>query len=268
MGFRIGNFWIDEVLEIVGQDQNDNMLYSLDQTTSASIEIDAESTDITDKNGNVVRTRYTSKTGTISITEAFMHPAAMNQASGSEILEASASNKVVMPKIVVVDAGTSVDISTAKTGTVKVIGIFGNGANKVMTQAEITAATSNGAFVAPAVPTSGDTSDSPVQYLIKFDRDVESGIRLVNDATSFPQAHKQTWFCACGDPCDDNYKPCYVVLPHVVCDPSATLNFSREDQEFDFNGTLNIDYCGAGTRTLYYIYFPDENLVRSGTSVQ
>lgn len=39
-----------------------------------------------------------------------------------------------------------------------------------------------------------------------------------------------------------------------------------ETQEIDFSGNLNVDYC-AGTSSLYYIYYPDEDLVVSGTSV-
>lgn len=262
MAFKLGNYFIDEVLYIVGQDQNDNMLYALDQTSNASIEIDAESTDITDKNGNVVKTRYTAKTGTVNITEAFMHPAAMNQASGSDILVASSANKITMPKIVIVDAGQTASVTGAKTGTIKVIGIYGNGANKVLTDTEVTAAISENTFTAPA----NADGTNPSQYLVRFDRDVESGIALVNDANTFPKAHKQTWFCAYGDPCDDDLKPCYVLLPHVVADPSVTLNFDREDQEFDFNGTLNVDYCNGSTKALYWIYFPDEDLVKSGVT--
>ena len=54
MGFILGNHFVDEVLYIVGQKQNGDIFYALDQTRNASIEINSESTDVTDKNGNVV----------------------------------------------------------------------------------------------------------------------------------------------------------------------------------------------------------------------
>ena len=266
MGFILGNHFVDEVLYIVGQKQNGDIFYALDQTRNASIEINSESTDVTDKNGNVVKTRYTAKTGTVNITEQFMHPAAMNVASGSDIQVAGAgAEAIVMPCIVVIDAGTSTDISGALEGTVHVVGMYGNGANKVLTDAEVSAQTNtNGnvtTFTAPA-----QTAGEPIQYLIRYEYNETNGIKLVNDANKFPDAHQQTWFCAYGDPCKDDLQPMYVVLPHVVADPSATLNFDRENQDFDFNGTLNVDYCTGSVKGLYYIYYPDKDLVVSGTS--
>ena len=44
-------FNIDEILEAVAENFDGEILYSLDQLTSASIEITSESTDITDKKG-------------------------------------------------------------------------------------------------------------------------------------------------------------------------------------------------------------------------
>lgn len=70
MAFKLGNHYIDEILygvaektrKIDGVDVS-NIEYSLDQLSSASIEISAESTDITDKKGNIIRTTYRAKTG-------------------------------------------------------------------------------------------------------------------------------------------------------------------------------------------------------------
>lgn len=264
MGFILGNHFVDEVLYIVGQKQSGEIFYALDQTRNASIEINSESTDVTDKNGNVVKTRYTAKTGTVSITQAFMHPAAMNVASGSDIQVAGAGAAAIqMPCIAVVDCGGEVNTTGALEGTIHVVGMYGNGANKVLTAEEVAACLSNNntKFTAPAQATG-----EPIQYLIRYEYNETSGIKLVNDANKFPDAHQQTWFCAYGDPCKDDLQPMYVVLPHVVADPSATLNFDRENQDFDFNATLNVDYCTGSVKGLYYIYYPDKDLVVSGVS--
>ena len=250
--FKLGNFSIDEILFAVAQNSNDDILYSVDQLSSASIEISAESSDITDKKGNVVRTVYRSKSGIFNATNAFLHPQLMNAASGSEIEKASAAAKIQMPKITVVEAGKTKDISDAKEGTVKVIGMFGNGATAdAMTDAEIAACIAGGIFTAPAAG-----EDLPIQYLVKYERDAEAGIKLVNDAESFPNLVKLTLSCSYVDPCSDELKPCYVVLPRFMADPSMTISLDSESQEMDFNGILNIDYCGT-TRALYYIYFPE-----------
>ena len=72
MAFRLGNFSIDEILEAVAENFEGEILYSLDQLQSASIEITSESTDIVDKKGNVVRTIYRSKQGSFTATNAFL----------------------------------------------------------------------------------------------------------------------------------------------------------------------------------------------------
>jgi len=78
-----------EILYGVGE-KDGNIIYALDQLSSASIEISADSTDITDKKGNVIRTTYRTKTGTFTATNALLHPAALNASSGSDITYATA----------------------------------------------------------------------------------------------------------------------------------------------------------------------------------
>jgi hypothetical protein len=34
----------------------------------------------------------------------------------------------------------------------------------------------------------------------------------------------------------------------------------------DFNGTLQVSYCSAD-KALYYIYFPEENIVATGAAI-
>ena len=53
---------LKEILYGVAE-KNGNIEYALDQLSSAQIEISADSTDITDKKGNVIRTTYRAKTG-------------------------------------------------------------------------------------------------------------------------------------------------------------------------------------------------------------
>ena len=56
---------LKEILYGVAE-KNGNIEYALDQLSSAQIEISADSTDITDKKGNIIRTTYRSKTGTFT----------------------------------------------------------------------------------------------------------------------------------------------------------------------------------------------------------
>lgn len=256
--FRLGNHTIDEVLYLVNESLDGELIFTADELSSAQIEISADSTDITDKRGNVVRTKYRAKTGTFTATNAMLHPALMNASSGSELENATATNLIQMPRIAVVNAGATLDISDYKEGTVKVIGVFGNGANgDPLTDAEILACISGGVFTAPD---GGD--DLPIQYLVKYERDVDSGIKLINDAEKFPEATKTTLQCSYVDPCGD-LKVCYVVMPRTVFDPSMTLSFDAENVTMDISCALNINYCSA-EKELYAIYYPETDSVVSG----
>ena len=171
-----------------------------------------------------------------------------------------------MPKIIVAAAGAEVPIGEFTDGSIRIIGLFGNGANDVAMTPEAAAAlvSGTGSYTKITLPAAGD--DLPIQYLIKFERSVTSGAMLMNTTAVSSDLVKLTLFCAMGDPCSDSLRPCYVVIPRFAADPSMTISLDAETQEIDFSGNLNVDYC-AGTSSLYYIYYPDEDLVVTGTAV-
>lgn len=252
-------FVIDEILYGVAQNMEDELLYTLDQLSSAEISIDADSTDITDKNGNIVRTRYTSKTGTFTAKNAFLHPQIMNAASGSDAIYASAEAPVQMPKIDVIAAGEQLDVSGAIEGTIRVIGLYSDGSNAdPMTAEAIAAAISEKKFTAPAAG-----EGLPIQYLVKYERNAKSGMKIVNEAEKFPAVVKMTLFCSCLTPCGDDLKPIYVYLPKFMPDPATTISLSRDTQEMDFNGKMAIDNCSVN-KELYIIFIPDEDKIITG----
>ena len=170
---KLGSHAIDEIILAVSENFDNDIKYVVDQLSSASIEISSDGTDITDKNGNVIRTVYANKQGTFNSTSALLHPAVMNAGSGSTIVNGEIEGT---PFITVVSAGAKVDVSNADEGTIKVIGLFGNGANEVpMTDEEIEAAIEGDEITVPA------TAD---KYLVKYTRTAE-GMRLANLATEF-----------------------------------------------------------------------------------
>lgn len=271
MAFKLGNFNIDEVLYGVGETFDDELLYSLDQLSSASIEITSDSTDITDKNGNVVRTIYKTKAGEFTATNAFLHPQIMNAASGSSIEYASSDKKISMPKIQILAAGTSINLDdTADDDSVSVIGLYGSGANSPVLTKGTSASFENLTFGYDAstnkitVPASG--TDAPINYLVKYDREVTSGMKLSNIANVYPDTVKLTLYCSYVDPCDDNLKPVYVVLPSFQASPETTISLNADEQEMDFKGKLQISYCESQP-ALYYLFFPDEGITKVVTGM-
>lgn len=266
MAFQLGNFSIDEVLYAVAEDFDGNILYSLDQLSSASIEISSESNDVTDKNGNIIRTIYRSKTGTFTATNALLHPQVMNAASGTAIEKASVEAAITMPRIRLMAAGASVVIDDADADTITVIGVYGSGANS-----EALTKSTRPNFAALQFGYDADSKtitlpaagvDQPVNYIVKYNRDVTEGYKLSNIANVFPKTCVLTLLCSYVDPCDDEPKACYVVLPSFQASPEATISLDVENTELDFTGNLQISYCESNP-ALYYIMFPDENVVKT-----
>ena len=268
MAFRLGNYAVKEIIYGVAQDFNGNLLYTLDQLTNAQIEVSSDPTEVTDKNGNVIRQIYQSKTASFTATSALASPVLLNAQSGSPTEYATADAKIEMPKIVVVAAGGTLDVTDAKDGTIQVMGIYNNGANGAVLAQGTTAVvdktyaldTTTHVLTVPASAT-----DAPTQYLIKYDRDVESGLKLANYADKFPDTIRLTLYVAVMDPCSDKYRAAYVYIPSFTPDPSVTIGFDSDNQEVDFNGNVNLDFCGS-EKVLYYVLFPDEVAVVSGSA--
>lgn len=266
--FTLGNFAVSEVLYGTAQNFSDELLYTLDQLSSASIEISSDPQEITDKNGNIIKYLYKTKTGTFSASSALLSPAILNAGSGTDIQVASSASPIVMPKILVLDAGTTATIADADADTIKVISLYGNGANGKTLTKSTTAAydTTNDTYTfaydstTTQITVPAAATDAPVQYLVKYDRDVTSGIVLSNRTDSFPSTVKLTLFVSVVDPCEDTLRAAYVYIPSFQADPSMTISLDSESQEVDFSGNLQTSYCD-GSSILYYIYFPDEEAV-------
>lgn len=262
MAFHLGNHAIDEIIYALASDFNDNLLYTLDQLSSASIAVTSESTEITDKKGNVIRRTFRSKSAEFNATNALLHPAIMAAAAGSGIEIAAEGAAIEMPRILSIAAGATIDASDAKTGTIHVMGMFGNGANDVeLTQSTEAVAGESFAFVDGkiTVPAAGD--DLPTYYIIRYDRDRETGMKISNYADKFPNTVHLNLLCSYVDPCSDELKSCIVYIPSFMANPDITINLDADNQEIDYNGTIQIDYCSkGGQKLLYVIYYPDEDV--------
>lgn len=278
MSFNLGNFSVKEIIYGTAQNFSDELLYTLDQLSSAEIQVEAESTDIKDKNGAIIRTVYTSKSASLNATSALISPAILNAGSGSEAMIASTTAPIVMPRIINVAAGSTINVSDIATDAVPhVMGIYPNGANgDVLTQstaagiASKTFAYDSSAKTitvpnATETPSGGgaDIAGAPT-YIVKYNRNVESGMALVNRSDEFPSTIRLTLYAAIMDPCQDKYRAAYIYIPSFTPDPSVTISLNVESQEIDYNGNVNLDMCG-GDKVLYYIYFPDEDAVVTGS---
>lgn len=269
--FSLGNFSVDEILYGVAEhDYNDGkgeqIVYTLDQLNQASIEISSESADIVDKRGNIVRTIFRNKTGVFNATNAFLNPHMINAASGAKIQYAGEGDAAIsaVPRFVILEAKetvntykilsegtermtTNVDAQVDDT-SIKVIGIQGNGGNVELKKVEGTPAAGEWSYAAGSNTVSvGPKADGVVKYLVKYERTINNGMKLTNSANEFPETVKLTLFCSIVDPCDDDLKAAYVVLPSFQASPETTISLNADEQEMDFSGNLqlNLFYASA-----------------------
>lgn len=129
MAFQLGtDLIVDRLLFGYGAKSNGTPLYVLTQLQDTTINISADSQDITDKDGNLVYRKYTGKTGEISATNAYMNLKIIETLSATDAEIASETNGVIMPMISTVKAGETLDITNYVPNTVVVNGLSANGA--------------------------------------------------------------------------------------------------------------------------------------------
>ena len=237
---------------------SDDPLYTLTQLSDASIEITAESTDVTDKNGNLVKKIWKSKAGTFSATNAFVNTNIVAAASGSEAEFAAVGSEIQMPKMFHVGKDAKkVTLTNYVDGTIKVAQYFGDGSlGKVYTVSESAdashfAITSGGELTLPE-----DTEAE--MFFIYFTRKVSAGSLIRNRADKFPTSVKAIAKATYYNPCQKNeLKADYIVFPSFQISPETTMPVNADSATMDFSGDLEIEYCGS-EKVLYEIYSADE----------
>ena len=201
MAFKLGDLIIDRISMGYAEKFDGTPLYVLTQLSEASIEISAESRDAVDKDGTLIKRFWNAKTGEFTATNAMLNLNIMAAQSGNEANIATADNVIVMPKIITVKSGTTVDLDGFVTGNRITVNALGtNGAmGKAYTQGTTASATEFGLTGTKFTPPT-DTAES--QYVVKFDRQVTEGVDILNSADKFPPTVRLTLKGLCVDPCE------------------------------------------------------------------
>lgn len=260
MSFRLGDKIYKEILYFYTEDlSTQNPLYVLTQLNNATVDITAASTDVNDKNGNLVKKIWKSKAGSFSATNAFVNTNIIAASSGSTPIFASSDNKVTMPRMLHVKAGTVVDIPNYVAGSVKVTQYFGDGSIGKAYTLGVDAA-SDTEFVISSdtnkltLPTDPDTE----MYFVKYLREVESGALISNKADEFPSSVRAIMKATYYNPCKKNeLKADYIEFPSFQVSPETSFPINADSATMDFKGDLEIDYCGTD-KVLYNVYDADE----------
>ena len=259
MSFRLGDKIYKEILYFYTEDlSTQNPLYVLTQLNNASIDITAQSTEVTDKNGNLVKKIWKSKGGSFSATNAFVNTNIIAASSGSTPIFASSDNKVTMPRMLHVKAGTVVDIPDYVAGSVKVAQYFGDGSIGKTYKLGETASNTDFSIASETKKLTLPTDSETEMYFVKYLREVETGALISNKADEFPSSVRAIMKATYYNPCKKNeLKADYIEFPSFQVSPETTFPINADSATMDFSGDLEIDYCGVD-KVLYNVYDADE----------
>ena len=258
--FRLGDIIIDRIQYGMAEDFDGNLLYILTQLADATIDITSETKDATDARGNLVKRFFQAKTGTLTANNAFLNTSILTAKSGIPAEIASEENVINMPKIITAKAGSTVTLKDAVQGTVKINAFYANG-NMGVGEGEVfvedTDFTVDYETGAVTLPTLSDDAEF-TQFVIKYDRKVTEGIKILNSADKFPSTVKLTLKALCVDPCDnDTLRACYIVCPSFQVSPDLSISLTTDGQ-LEYSGDLQVNYCSVD-KELFEFYMASED---------
>jgi len=258
MAFKLDDIIIDRIQYGVAEDFDGNLLYTLTQLSEATIDVTAESKDATDATGTLIKRFYQGKSGEFSAQNAMLNLNILGAASGEGKLTASDSAAIAMPKIITVKAGTTVTLTDAVDGTIVVNALGTNGAMGTAYAQATTASDTEFGYAASTKVLTPPTDANETQYIVKYTRNVKSGVAIKNRADKFPGTVKLTLKALCVDPCSaDTLRACYIVLPSFQVSPEVSISLDTEST-LEYSGTLQVNYCSAD-KELYSIYLAEDD---------
>lgn len=259
MAFNLDDIIIDRVQYGVAENSRGELLYVLTQLTDATINITAESKDAVDSTGTLIKRFWQGKTGEFSASNAMINLNILAAETGAEKQLGSANEKIVMPKIVVVKKGATLEINNYddEKDDMVVYALGNNGALGDKFE-EGTGSPDATHYVFASGILTPPTAEGIEQYVVKYTRKEENAVSLTNRADKFPSTVKLTLKALCVDPCEaDVLRACYIILPSFQVSPECEITLDTEST-MDFNGTLQVDYCSAD-KVLYQIVMAEED---------
>ena len=271
MAFKLGDVIVDRLQFGYGAKSNGTPLYALTQLTQANIDITADSTDINDKDGNLVYRKYTGKKGEVTATNAFLNLAVVETISATDAEIATAEKGIVMPMIQIVKAGETLDVTGFVEGSIHVNALstkgsmgkdeFKKGSTASATEYAIKHTEASGE---PNNTPASDvltppTAEGETQYIVKYKKTIKSGAKITNSGKKFPKSHELFFKALVVDKCEtDVLKAAIIHIPSFMPSPEFTLALQGGDsQTMDYKGSMMLNACSTDGE-LFSIYYIDE----------
>lgn len=276
MAFKLGDVIVDRLQFGYGAKTNGTPLYALTQLTQANIDITSDSTDINDKDGNLVYRKYTGKKGEVTATNAFLNLAVVETISATDAEIATADKGIVMPMIQIVKAGETLDVTGFVEGSIHVNALSTKGSmGKDEFKKGSTASATE--YAIKHTDASGDpdntpasdvltppTADGETQYIVKYKKTIKSGAKITNSGKKFPKSHELFFKALVVDKCEtDVLKAAIIHIPSFMPSPEFSLALQGGDsQTMDYKGSMMLNACSTDGElfSIYYIDEEDDNI--------
>lgn len=249
--FKVDNYVIDRVLRAYLLNDKEEIIGYLDQLTDVSIDMNAETRDITDARGVLIKRFYESKTAELSATNALFNFNVAGLALGSTatVADPDAAKPVTfeMRKSLEVKAGSTATITGVKAGSVKVYGLTNSGSITKEYAADATADATHYSITSAGILTP-PTSPDETKYFVYYTKTITEGMQFVNKADEFPRTVRIIIECIGYDTCRTNADdPLVMVIEggNFQISPETSIAIGGEDQKINFSGAFGSDYCSA-----------------------
>lgn len=245
--FKVDNYVIDRVLRGYMLNSEDEIIGYLTQLTDITINMNAETRDITDARGVLIKRFYESKSADLEATNALFNFSVAGLALGSSAITADDTTGTTfkMRKSFVIESGKTATLNNVVDGSIKVYGLtVSDSITKEYekdTEADAThySFSTGGLFTPP-------TSTDETQYFVYYTKTITSGMQFINKADEFPRAVKLileiSGYDACKTTADE---PLLMVLEgdNFQISPETSISIGNEDQSINFSGSFASDYC-------------------------
>jgi hypothetical protein len=262
MSFVLNNMIFDRTVGATVSEKGKGKVKAwLSQLSNISFNTSADPIEIADALGNIVYRKYNAKNLEISATNAFISTDVIALTSGTDMVYATDVAPLRFPKIEEVKVGTeTLEVKGFVEGTMEIYGLTASGAMSTEVFGLAAADTDHQFSIADGVLTLPTyTDDNIVKFLVKYTRDVTSGMKAVNYGDKFSKTSELVFKCLAVDPCDQKLRACYIVVPSASISPDVELAIANgESNTIDFSAQALLDVC-AEDKTLFYIAFAEED---------
>lgn len=271
MSFVLNNIIFDRTVGATVSEKNGKVKAWLNQLSNISFNVSADPIEIEDAMGNIVYRKYNAKNLEISATNAFISADIIALTSGSDMLYATEEMPLRFPKIEEVKVeikfdsdgkqiAQTLEIPGFVEGTMEVYGLTSSGAMSPEEFSLTAEAEDHQISIADGVltlPTFND--ENIVTFLVKYTRDVKSGMMAKNFGDKFSKTTELVFKCLAVDPCDQKLRAAYIVVPSASLSPDVELAIANgESNTIDFSAQALLDMC-AEDKTLFYVAFAEED---------